>query len=148
MLGLSGVTEAQRLGMSESDYRTFGPAATLRCPIPPMLNEQINLARTHWAKSAQVKKQWTRDIAFMCAGLPKFLGPVWLSFKWQPKKWPNLDADNCVASAKYILDSLVQAGIIQDDSLKVIQSPYIHYFEKGNNEVIVTISAKPFSGNG
>lgn len=142
-MGLAGVTEAQRLGMGESDYRKFGPTVTLTCPIPPMLNEQINLARTHWSKSAQVKKQWTQDIAFLCIGLPKFLGPVWLSFKWQLKRWPGVDADNCSASAKFLLDGLVEAGIIQDDSCKIIQNPYIHAFEKGNNEVTVTISARP-----
>lgn len=147
LMPLSGYTEAQRLGISERDYkcRLFPQQASFTCPIPPMLNEQIRLARTHWAKSAQVKKQWTNDVAIECRNLPTFEGPVWIQFDWQLKKFPNVDGDNASASAKYLLDGLVQAGIIPDDSLKVIMSPVVHYYRGGNNEVIVTLSSVPFS---
>ena len=112
------------------------------CPIPPMLNEQINLARSHWASSSKVKAQWTGDIALLAVGLPVFPSAVWLDFCWQVKRLTS-DPDNVQAAAKYVLDGLVKAGTLADDSLKIVQSPVIHRFQRGDGELFLTISDRP-----
>lgn len=112
------------------------------CPIPPKLNEQINLARSNQAQSARIKAQWTNDIALLAVGIPVFPGSVWLDFCWQVKR-QTCDPDNVQASAKYVFDGLVKAGILVDDSLKIIQSPVIHRFQRGENELFLTISDRP-----
>jgi hypothetical protein len=116
--------------------------AIFTCPIPPMLNEQINLARSHWANSSKSKTQWTGECAKCAAGLPAFPGVVWLDFCWQVKRLTS-DPDNVQAAAKYVLDGLVKAGILVDDSLKIVQSPVIHRFQRGESELFLTISDCP-----
>jgi hypothetical protein len=99
-------------------------------PLPPTLNKQIDLARDHWSKSSGVKKEWTNKIcAIALSGdAPIFHGLIWQQFTWYCRL--ENDADNVAAAAKYINDGLVNAGVIKDDSLKYVQSPVIHYYEK------------------
>ena len=113
-------------------------------PIPPTLNEQINLNRSHWSKGAQSKKQHTQTIALIARSyvLKPFPGKVWIDFHWQVKSFA-CDADNVAGAAKFIMDGLVNAGVLTKDSLMVIQSPVIHRYSRGKNEVIVTMSDRP-----
>ena len=113
-------------------------------PIPPTLNQQINLNRTHWAKGASSKKQHTQTIALIARSyaLKPFPGNVWLDFHWQVKSFA-CDPDNVAGASKFIMDGLVNAGILTKDSLMVIQSPVIHRYSRGKNEVIVTMSDRP-----
>ncbi len=113
-------------------------------PLPPTLNEQIKIARTHWAKSAKTKKDWTNSIAFMSRDLPRFEGKVWVEFTWYLRSFKR-DPDNVSAAAKYILDGLVEAGTIKDDSLLIIQTPILHrYVLSEKDEVKISISAHDF----
>ncbi len=123
--------------------------ATLYCPLPPTLNEQIDLARNHWSASASAKKEWTNLAAILSASLPKFPGKVWLSFNWKIKNFGS-DPDNIEASAKYIMDGLTPetkkkpgSGVIQKDSLMIIQTPVLHHFERGENSLELLISSTP-----
>lgn len=105
-------------------------------PLPPTLNEIIRVARTNEFLSAKQKKEWTNKISVACYGRYRFSGEVWLSFLWYVKF--NRDPDNVVASVKFILDGLVDALIIKDDSLKTIQS-FDNRFRKvkpGENEIV------------
>ena len=112
--------------------------ASFTSPLPPTLNEQIDIARGNKYRSAEIKKRWTNAIATECYGLPSFPGKVWLSFEWQVKRYEVKDVDNTSAAAKYLL-----AGVITDDSLRVIQNPVIHWYSKGQNRVVVTVSDRP-----
>jgi len=112
-------------------------------PLPPTLNEQINEARTHWAKSATTKKKWTSKIARLSAPLPKFQNEVWLEF-WYSINNFGRDPDNISASRKYLMDGLVAAGVIRDDNLTIIQSPILEWFVPGEvDQVTITISDRP-----
>lgn len=112
-------------------------------PLPPTLNEQINEARTHWAKSATTKKKWTSEIARLSAPLPKFQNEVWLEF-WYSINNFGRDPDNISASRKYLMDGLVAAGVIRNDNLTVIQSPILEWFVPGEvDQVTITISDRP-----
>lgn len=116
--------------------------AEITLPIPPMLNEQTRLARSHWSKSSETKREWTDLIELLVKQLPKFSGEVWIDFLWQPSN-RRCDPDNIAASAKYIMDGLVNAGVIRGDSLTTIQSPILHRYERGKHQVILTISDSP-----
>lgn len=113
--------------------------ASFTSPLPPTLNEQIDIARANRYKSAEIKKRWTNAIATECACIPSFPGKVWLSFEWQVKTLAR-DCDNISAAAKYLLDGMVLAGVIRKDNLTIIQSPVIHYYVKGRDLVTVTIT--------
>lgn len=116
----------------------------LVCPLPPTLNDQIGYARTNKYKSAQVKKEWSDTISMLAYPLPNFEGEVWLDFLWQVKTYKR-DPDNIWAAAKYVMDGLKDAGKIKQDSLKIIQSPTIHRYEKtkGDDSLVLMISDRP-----
>ncbi len=115
----------------------------LTFPLPPTLNEQIRLARAHWSRSAQAKKIWTNKLSVMAYGTPGFPGKVWMGFEWQVKSYGN-DQDNVAAASKYICDALVDAGVILRDNLNIIQSPVVHWYNRGKvDRVVVTISDTP-----
>lgn len=117
--------------------------ASFTIPMPPMLNEQIRIARANHYHSAAIKKKWTGKVASYCYKLPKFTGQVWLSFDWQLRRFTTVDQDNAAASSKFIMDGMVSAGMLVDDSLKFIQSPVVHWYSKGNNLVTITVSDSP-----
>lgn len=112
---------------------------TFNFPLPPTLNEIIRMARGNIYASAKEKRTWTNSIALLCVGKKQFPSQVWLEFVWQVKN-KNSDADNISASAKFVMDGLVQAGVLQGDSLKYIMSPVLHWYEKGDNSVQVKIA--------
>ena len=111
--------------------------------LPPCLNEQINVARSHWSKSAALKKQWGNIIMIECFNKPAFPDKVWLSFHWSVAF--RHDPDNVAASAKYIMDGMVKSGIIKNDNLTIIQSPVMHWYSKPTKKepesVVVAISS-------
>jgi Holliday junction resolvase RusA-like endonuclease len=112
-------------------------------PMPPTLNEQIDLARSHWSKSAAAKRRHDAKVAQVAKGLIRYQsGPLYIMFHWQVKTRRS-DADNTVAAAKYIMDGLVKAKVIPGDSLMTIPGPWVSTFGKGENVVTVTIGDSP-----
>jgi len=112
-------------------------------PLPPTLNDQINSARSHWAKSAATKREWTNTISLLSSNLPKFPDKVWIELFYSVKTFSRRDPDNISASRKFLMDGLVQSGVIKSDSLKIVQSPIIEWFEQGKvDEVTIVISSR------
>lgn len=119
---------------------------TFEFPLPPTLNQIIGTARRNPYTSASEKRQWTQEIALWCLGRHQFPGQVWLEFVWRLKNWRR-DPDNVAAAAKYICDGMVEAGVILDDSLKIIQSPVLHWYERDQvDSVLVRIADCPIWG--
>lgn len=122
---------------------------TFQFDLPPTLNDQINSARNNRFANAQIKKVWTDAIAMSCQGKTKFPDKVWMEFSWYLKN-SRRDPDNVQAAKKFILDGMVQAEIIVNDNLKIIQSPIIEFFYHGQVDgqklkddfVIVRVSNK------
>lgn len=114
-------------------------------PLPPTLNKIIcNARRSKYASSSE-KKKWTQDIAILSSELKPYNDMVWLKFEWKVFNQKR-DPDNIAAAAKFILDGLVAAGVIQDDSLKYIGSPVLHYYskaKKGDDGCILSLSSSP-----
>lgn len=139
--GLSGL-KTTRSRKSQSFRRTEKLKIKIIYPLPPSLNEIVNEARSHWRKGARQKKAITGEVEVLSYGVPPFEGKVWLSFLWKVKSFGR-DPDNTSAGAKFILDGLVAAGVLPKDNLTIIQSPFVHWFERGDDEVEVTISDQP-----
>ena len=113
-------------------------------PLPPSLNETINSARKSKYGSADLKRKWNKLISDNSANLKPYSPErkVWFHFTWILKSKMR-DFDNVSSGIKYILDGLVIAGIIKDDSQKYVGNRLIHEFvidrEKGDH-CLVTMS--------
>lgn len=91
--------------------------------IPPSLNVW---SRMHWAKAAKVKKQWEYDIwgASREGRALKEINEEWpydkakIRITFYFKTHARRDIDNM--NQKFLLDGLVKAGVIKDDSTNVI----------------------------
>lgn len=110
-------------------------------PLPPALNQQLNLARANKYKAAKSKKQWTLYITDIIKqqGYQQFTKPVWLTIRFQISNF-NRDPDNLMASLKPILDAFKLVGVIPDDSLKWIKSPMVTYYDRGDDTIIIEVS--------
>ena len=92
--------------------------AVIDCRLPS-LNEYIDVCRRNKYQAAQWKASVEEQIGWFIKGLPKFTSPVWIDFHWiEPNK--KRDPDNIVSAKKYILDALVNAGVIPNDTMKWI----------------------------
>ena len=109
----------------------------------PGQNEMIKAAkigRRGGAYSSE-KKKLTTSVALMAlsAGLTPVEGRCFIRFLWhEPNK--RRDYDNIRAGAKYILDGLVEAGIIQDDGWRCVTGLDDRFFkDKEDPRVVVQI---------
>jgi len=112
-------------------------------PLPPTMNQIIAAARSSPFVSARQKAKWTNEVALIAFNRRPFPGKVWTTWFWEVTNL-RYDEDNLVASRKFILDGLVQAGVLKDDSLQIIQTPVIHFHSKGKmNQVVLQLSSSP-----
>lgn len=109
----------------------------------PTTNEVIELTKQHWFKYAKKKKQLTDRAQLEC--LSQYRGATiyeqaGLYFDWYVKD-DKKDPDNISFGSKYIIDGMVKAGVLKDDSLKVIQNGIMHFFtvDSANPRCEVTI---------
>lgn len=88
----------------------------------PDLNTYIDLERGHWSKAAVLKKQWTESIYWeIKLQKPRIVIEKisFLMIDWYVKD-NKKDADNIVFAKKFILDAMVLARIIPNDSRKYL----------------------------
>jgi len=88
----------------------------------PDLNKIIKAAKNGKGKYqpyALMKEEYTTMIAWIAKMMPKY-ERVELTITWHE---PNMkrDPDNIMAGQKFILDALVMAGVIPDDSQRYIK---------------------------
>jgi Holliday junction resolvase RusA-like endonuclease len=102
----------------------------------PDLNTEISNAKKHWSYYSKTKKRYTTDIAWQCKGFGKVKTPCYIDFHWIVKN-KRKDPDNIAFAKKYILDGLVEAQIIPNDSLKYILG-FSDTFGVGDPSVIVS----------
>ena len=103
------------------------------------LNEYIKAERTPrvgYIMANRIKKRET-DIVCLLAKtkLMKIDKPVNIEFTWL-EKTARRDLDNIAFCQKYILDGLVKAGIIENDTQKYIKSLY-HQFQKADDYGVI-----------
>lgn len=102
----------------------------------------IRSARGSRWRSAKEKRYWTNAIAIDCHGKRRFPDKVWIEFVWKVKYFRR-DPDNISGAAKFVMDGLVEGGIIKRDSLMYVMSPVLHWYERGDNSVEVRIADHP-----
>ena len=119
----------------------------------PGLNEMIDAAKQGKGKYQPysiMKQTYTDMVAWLAKKLPKYQ-QVNITITWyEPNE--KRDPDNIMAGQKFILDGLVAAGVIQNDSQKYVRG-IMHRFEvdRQNPRVEVEIvdvekNEKPLEG--
>lgn len=87
----------------------------------PGLNQIINTAKTHFGAYSQMKKEHTERVQWACKELSPDFEPdrVFLNITYFVPNWRK-DQDNIAVAKKFILDGMVEEGIIEDDSHQYI----------------------------
>ncbi len=88
----------------------------------PSLNEFIDASRRNKFASGKMKKEWTDKVAWECKfqKIVPYQTPIALSFMWfEPSA--RRDPDNIIFAKKFILDGLVMAGVIPNDTQQWIR---------------------------
>lgn len=104
----------------------------------PGLNEIIQVARSNRYASAKQKKKYTHmvEVELLSQGcIPeKPFMMIDIEFTWIESGRAR-DPDNIRAGAKYVLDSMVNQGIIPDDSMKYVKI-LADKFQKGKERSV------------
>lgn len=113
--------------------------------IPTDANNYINAERTNRFMAAEIKKRETNTAyrSFLNQFIEEFKKPVHIKFIWYVKKSKNgklKDPDNIAFAKKFILDGLVDAGVIVNDTLKEIYSLKDEFIIDTDEQVIIDIS--------
>ena len=116
----------------------------------PGLNEMIEAAKSNFGAYASMKQTYTDMVAWLAKKLPAY-EKVALIITWhEPDQ--RRDPDNIMAGQKFILDGLVAAGTIPNDSQKYVRG-IVHRFkvDRKNPRVEVEIvdmekNEKPLEG--
>lgn len=123
--------------------------------IPPTLNKIIELVkkesnrgrknRGYWSAYGDAKHYWKNEVCVSTRDLIPYVNPdqkVWVHLEFLLKD-KRSDLDNIIASQKFILDGMVESGIIKSDSMAWIMD-LTHNHKVGQDYgVIVTISNRP-----
>lgn len=116
----------------------------------PGLNEIIDAAKRNPHEYARMKETCTAMVAWLAKKLPRFEKVALVITWYEPDQ--RRDLDNIMAGQKFILDGLVAAGTIPNDSQKYVRG-IMHRFEvdRQNPRVEVEIvdvekNEKPLEG--
>lgn len=116
----------------------------------PGMNKIIEAAKSHFGAYAKMKEEHTTAITWLAKKLPTYKRVVLVITWYEPDH--RRDPDNIMAGQKFIMDGLVQAGVIPDDSQKYILG-IVHRFkvDRQNPRVEVEIvdmekNEKPLEG--
>ena len=101
----------------------------------PGLNGSKGLIRQHWTNARKMKDWLLQQV--LEAELRCHKGQVRITYTRVSKK--KMDWDNCMSSAKHGLDALVKAGVIKDDSPKIIPEQPKMFQEIGEPRTIIEI---------
>lgn len=85
------------------------------------LNEYINAERANKYAAASLKKKYTEYFANVFNGCEKITKPIDIHFIWHlNNKRRDLDGISSIMR-KFILDGMVESGILENDNLKWVQ---------------------------
>lgn len=108
------------------------------------LNEYTKACRTNrYMGAALKKKNQDQCIWYLKTQLPKKINtPIELTFRWGEPNM-NRDLDNICFAKKFILDALVESGIIKDDGWRYVKGFRDEFFvDKERPRIEVTITEK------
>jgi Holliday junction resolvase RusA-like endonuclease len=107
------------------------------------MNEIIDANRTYWGAGATLKKRADRQVTASFPPFPpQFPGMVDIDILWNDPT--RRDPDNIMAGIKFILDAMVNYGILQNDSRKWIGAitHQVVNDRKTTGSIIVTVIDK------
>ena len=94
----------------------------------PGLNEIIEMSKIHWGEYAKEKRILTYEIALLAkTQIKRKYQKIDLAFYWYCKN-RRRDKDNIIAGQRFVIDGLVQAGVIENDGWEQIGNIF-HFFE-------------------
>ena len=105
----------------------------------PTMNEIIEASKRHWASYSSMKRTYTSLVALYARKLPK-VEKADITITWVCKN-RRQDPDNITAGTKFLMDGLVEAGVLENDGWKQI-GDITHRFEvdKANPRVEIELS--------
>lgn len=105
----------------------------------PGMNEIIEAAKSHFGAYAKMKEEHTTAITWLAKKLPAYKRVVLVITWYEPDR--RRDPDNIMAGQKFIMDGLVMAGVIPNDSQRHIKG-ILHRFDvdKKNPRIEVEIA--------
>lgn len=94
----------------------------------------MNISKKHWSKYAAMKRQYTNAIAALAKAelQPVEVYPVRIFCDWYCRN-RRKDCDNIAHGKKNILDGLVKAGVLRDDSFKCVAELRDRFFVDREN---------------
>lgn len=112
----------------------------------PSLNEYTRSCRTNPYAGAAAKKDAQGRVlaAIRAARLVPMKPPVQVGFEWVEPDMRR-DKDNISSAKKYILDALVQSGVMGNDNWRWIAGnlPDLYRVNRADPRVIVTLEGEP-----
>lgn len=106
----------------------------------PSLNEMIDAAKTHKMKYSRMKKKYTKACQWVASQLPKNMGRIHLEITYYVPDW-RTDLDNRSAGKKFLLDGLVEADVIQDDTHSYVAG-WNEEFKKDKNNPRIEVEVE------
>ena len=103
------------------------------------LNEYIKIERGNKYAAANIKKSETRYCEICSKNRMKAVSdyPVDILVKWYTKG--RKDSDNVDFGIKFILDGMVKAGVLENDSPKFVRNIYHQHFKDKNEHCEVIL---------
>lgn len=88
----------------------------------PSLNDYINAERSNKLYAAKIKQQTTNNVCYLAKQFKvKIEKPCDIKFTWF-KPDNKTDHDNIAFTKKFILDGLVKAGVLQNDTPRFVRN--------------------------
>ena len=109
-----------------------------RVEIPfklPSCNQYINECRRNRYAGAKMKKEIQEQIGIYIKQIPKIDKPVKINFTWVEDN-KKRDLDGICFAKKFILDALVQAGVLADDNRKIVTN-FTDSFEYADKSKVI-----------
>lgn len=107
----------------------------------PSLNEVISENRANRYKGAKLKRDTEDGLIYIIKSYrlkPPTKYPVTVDIEWHEANRKR-DVDNIQSSQKFILDAMVKAGLIQNDSRKFVSQVHHSVVDDAENKIIVNI---------
>ncbi|MEV7472247.1 hypothetical protein AB0N33_00855 [Pseudarthrobacter oxydans] len=105
-------------------------------PVGPFINSN---SRDHRHQVAKMTKAWRETAAQRATGIPTFEGRVHIVAHIYKPRAGRYDTNNLAPTTKAIVDGLVDAGLLLDDSTKFVVGPDHRHGGVGNAEIVLEI---------
>lgn len=103
------------------------------------LNTYIRAERSNRFMAAKIKKMETERVAYELMAPEKVKGKAVISFDWYTVN-ERKDPDNVAFARKFLMDGMVMAGLLENDTRKCVKGFIDCFFvDKDNPRVEVTI---------